>query len=198
MLELDIKPNILDRSRKLLLNSDFIEFDDTNWDTDTVARFNKGEVEAIRFGIKFLKGYMFTIGRTFCIDIQGSYGRNIKIRMTSFYGIGKQALDEKYCQIINSFMDTHHNDIVNRAIKVLNSEGKFELLETAFEKEGIVIKGKRISWENVGTKAYRTYYALFSKNDPKVYKSYNYMDDWNAILVYTLSRRILSEKGLSE
>ncbi|WP_316834328.1 hypothetical protein [Pedobacter nutrimenti] len=192
MLELDIKPNILDRSRKLLLNSDFIEFDDTNWDTDTVARFIKGEVEAIRFGIKFLKGYTFTIGRTFCIDIKGSRGRNIKIRMTSFYGIGKQALDEKYCQIINTFMDTHYNDIVNRAIEVFNSEGKFEVLETSFEKEGVVIKGKHVPLEDVGTKAYRTYYALFSKNDPKIYKSYNYMDDWNAILVYTLSRRILS------
>jgi hypothetical protein len=198
MLELDIKSNILDRSRRLLLNSDFIEFDDTNWDTDTVARFNKGEVEAIRFGIKFLKGYMFTIGRTFCIDIKGPNDRNIKIRMTSFYGIRKQALDKKYCLIINTFINTHHNDIVNRAIKVLNSQGKFEVLKTTFEKEGIVIKNKIIHWEDVGTKVYRTYYTLFSKNDPKIYKSYNYMVDWNAILVYTLSRRILSEKGLLE
>ncbi|HWW42005.1 hypothetical protein, partial [Pedobacter sp.] len=64
-----------------------------------------------------------------------------------------------------------------------------------FSKEGIFIKNKIIYWEDVGTKVYRTYYTLFSKNDPKIYKSYNYMDDWNAILVYTLSRHILSERG---
>jgi hypothetical protein len=41
-----------------------------------------------------------------------------------------------------------------------------------------------------------TIFALFSKSNPKVYKAYSYLNDWNSAVVFTLYKRLLADKGL--
>lgn len=198
MLTLDITPHILDRVRKLTIDPEFIEFDNTNLYTDRATRLNRGEVEGIRFGVKWLSGYKFVIGRTFCIDIKGPENRIIKIRLTTFYGIRKTTLQQKYSLIFDALMGTHHNDMLNKSIRQFNAEGVVQILNTTFSWDWVLIKGKQVPWEDLGTKAYTTYYALFSKKDPTIYQSYSYLEDWNTALVYSLSRHILNHKGFIE
>ena len=43
---------------------------------------------------------------------------------------------------------------------------------------------------------YSTYYAIFSKSNPSIYKTFEFLTDWNTGILYGLSRKILMDKGL--
>lgn len=197
MLETTIKSNILDRHRKLTINLDLIEFDDSRAIRPFATQFSRGEVVALRYGVQFIKGYAFVIGRKYCIDIQGLDDRVIKIRLISLYWIKRKTLRDKFYQILKAYFQTHHKDIVNYYLELFNSQIEVNILETKFRVESIVLKGREIKWEDLGARNYATYYALFSKATPTIYQSYNYLNDWNASVIYSLSQTILSSKNLS-
>ena len=142
-LELHIKSNIFDRPRKLIVDSEFIEFDDANWIDGSIARFERGEIVGLRFGVESINGYKFTIGRIFCVDIKGPDERMIKIRLTSLYRIRRKILYEKFCQIVNALMNTHQYDLANDLLEKFNEGNEINVLGTTFNKTGIVINGKK-------------------------------------------------------
>lgn len=195
-MEFQIKPNVLDRNRKLIIDSENIEFDDSVWVNNPITKFSRCEVASFRYGVKFIKGYRFTIGRTYCIDIKSLDDRIIKIRLISLYGIRKTALFKKFHQILNSFFETHHKDLVAYYLAVFETGLQIDILGTSFRQSGVVINGKEVCWEDLCTTNYSTYYALFSKKDASIYKSFNYLNDWNAAVVYSFTKHVLVEKGL--
>lgn len=195
-MEVQIKTNVLDRNRKLIINSELIEFDGSNFVNSSIAKFSRGEVASFRYGVKMITGYSFNIGRIYCIDIKNLDDQIIKIRLVSLYGIRKKLLFKKFNQILNAFFETHHRDIVEYYLQIFETGIQVNILDTAFNQSEIIIDGKEVKWEDLGTKTYATYFALYSKKHPAVYKSFSYLNDWNTAIVYSFSKQILSEKGL--
>ncbi|MBE9598417.1 hypothetical protein [Pedobacter sp. MC2016-24] len=193
MLEVEIKPNVLDRVRKLIISSDIVTYEDSNWKAVPNTTFNKDEIEALRFGIEPIQGYVFTIGLTYCVDIKGLDGSVMKIRFTSLYGIRGKQLHEKYVSILNALFNTHQEDIINRHIESFNGNSFVEILGTTFNTEGVILNGTDIRYGDLGFKEYKGYYALFSKSNPKLYKAYSYLKDWNSAVVYSLSKQLLAD-----
>src|SRR6266481_4824997 len=101
-LDFILKSSIFDRPRQLVLDPLYLEFDDNNLASSTPTKFLKEEIEGIRFGIKWISGYGFNIGRIYCIDIKNKSGQIIKLRLKSIYGIRKKQLADKYVKIANT------------------------------------------------------------------------------------------------
>lgn len=192
-MELSIKSNIFDRRRHLIINPELVEFDDSDWKDVPVSQFFKGEVTGIRFGIRPINGYKFTIGSKYCIDIKGQNEKAIEIKFTSLYGVRKKLLQEKYYQILETLFNTHQSDIVANYLESFNNGVEVNLSGTIFSKSGITIKGTIIAWQDVRLADYVSYYVLSSIEQPILYKSYNYLDDWNAATIYSLTKHILLE-----
>lgn len=192
MLEIEIKPNLLDRDRKLIVTPDIVTYEDSNWKDIPNTTFNIGEIEGLRFGVEPIQGYVLTIGRRYCVDIKGFDGRLMKIRFTSLYGIRSEQLHEKYVSILNALFNTHQEDIINRHIESFNRNSFVEILGTSFKTEKVTLNGINILYDDLGFKEYKGYYALFSKNNPKLYKTYSYLKDWNSAVVYSLSKQLLA------
>ncbi|MHA4847648.1 hypothetical protein ACX0G7_26010 [Flavitalea antarctica] len=55
---------------------------------------------------------------------------------------------------------------------------------------------KLLLWADVGTQLYSTYYAIYSKSKPDVYQSFEFLDDWNTGVVYSLVETILQTSGV--
>lgn len=195
-MEVQIKTNVLDRNRKLIINSELIEFDDSGFVNTTIAKFSRGEVASFKYGVKLITGYSFTIGRIYCIDIKNLDDQVIKIRLVSLYGIRKKMLFKKFNEILNAFFETHHRDIVTYYLQIFETGIQVNILNTAFNQSEVIINGKEVRWEDLGTKTYATYFALFSIRYPSVYKSYSYLNEWNTAVVYSFSKQVLLQKGL--
>ena len=196
MLEIEIKPNLLDRKRKLIISPDIITYDDSNWKDIPDTTFGKGEVAAYRFGIEPLQGYAFTIGRRYNIDIMGINNQVMKIRFISLYGIRNKELWQKYSTILDALFKTHHEDIFDRCVDSYNKTSSIEILGTRFGPNSLNFGPEELPYSDVGFKAYNTYFALFSKSNPKVYKSYSYLKDWNAGIAYSIAKRIIDDINL--
>lgn len=189
-LNIILRTSIFDKEHALIIDPQFIEYDNTN--------FSKLEIADIRYGLKAINGYRFTIGRIYCIDVKSLDGRIIKIRLKSLYGIRRKRLGEKYKMILHALWKFYINDIVNGFLKEFINKIDFVLLGVTFTQEGIMLDKKReiISWQDLGTKNYWHYYSMFSISNPHKYRTFQYLTDWNTAVLYSVSRDILQAKAL--
>jgi len=194
-LQLDfiLKSSILDRPRQLVLDPLYLEFDDNNLASSTPTKFLKEEIEGIRFGIKWIRGYGFYIGRIYCIDIKNKSGQIIKLRLKSIYGIRKVQLAEKYVKIANTLLRYYFDSLALQHIQSFQNNEHIEILGVKIDAEGVLFDQKigKISWNFLGTKQYQTYYTLFSEVDPNKYKAFEYINHWNTSLLESVIEGIL-------
>jgi hypothetical protein len=197
-IKLTIKSSILDRYRQLVIDKNYIEFGDNELIATPPTKFNKEDITGFRYGIKWINGYQFTIGRTYCIDIQNKNGKIIKLRLKSLYGVRKKQLTNKYIQIVNALHDCFFDDLSRQYLTKFNENIEFELGGLLFSQKGISFKANSdaIPWEDIGTASYRTYYTIYPKSDPNQYKAFEYLYHWNTGVVYSVSRQILKNKGM--
>ena len=197
-LQLNLKSSIFDRYRQLTINKDFLEFDDNELISKDPTKFLKDDIQAFRYGITWINGYQFTIGRTYCVDIQDKQNKIIRIRLKSIYGIRKKMLTDKYIKIVNALYENYFDDISRSYLTMFENNIDFELEGLIFTQSGVILgkKAELITWENIGTGSYVTYYTIYPKSDPTAYKAFEYLHNWNTGIVYSVSRQILKSKGM--
>ena len=163
------------------------------------TRFEKDSIVAYRYGIRWLEGLKFTIGREYQIFLQDKNQKTLKISFKTFYGINKKVLERKYFQIIDKVWDYYFIDITNSYLDKYLNEEPFELCNVKIEKEGVTIKSTAgllsktvlIPWLDLGSSNYVTYFALYSKKAPaNVNCSFKYHEEWNVTILYALIRTI--------
>jgi hypothetical protein len=181
---------MFDNEKLLMIEPGFIEFDNNRW--------SKQEIAELCYGVKGIRGYSFVIGRIYCIDIKNTSGNIIKIRLKSLYRVRRKQLGEKYRLILSTLFENFINDISLSFIEKFKNKVEFTILGVTFTQEGIIFGNlsETISWFDLGTRNYRTYYSLFSNQDPRKYKTFQYLTDWNTVVLYSVSRSILKLKGL--
>jgi hypothetical protein len=197
-LDFILKSSIFDRSRQLVLDPLYLEFDDNNLVSSTPTKFLKEEIEGIRYGIKWIRGYGFYIGRIYCIDIKNRSGQIIKLRLKSIYGIRKEQLADKYVKIANTLFRYYFDAIALQHIESYQNNQPTEIVGVKIDARGIVFDQKigKISWNFLGTKRYHTYYSLFSEVDPNKYKAFEYLHHWNTSLLESVIEAILKMRSL--
>ena len=67
-LEFMVRSSVMDRARLLVIAPTYLEFDDQDILSAPPTRLLKTEIEALRYGVKPIRGYRFRIGRIYCID----------------------------------------------------------------------------------------------------------------------------------
>lgn len=190
-----IKSSILDRKRKLSIHDEFIEFEDNDLATGNNSKFYSKDITSFRFGLKWINGYKFTIGRIYCIDVKNKENQIIKLRLKSIYGIRINELHKKYASIVNKLIDIHFKRISEKYIQQFRNRDEFILLSIKFLEEGIQLKNKKkILWEDLGTKNYHNKYNLFSKSDKNVYVIFEYFSDWNTVVLFSVIEQIIIDK----
>lgn len=195
---LSVKSSIFDRKRELVLDKEFLTYDNKDRIGVPPAKIAKQDIADFRFGVRWIKGYSFIIGRIYCVDIKSSSGELIKIRLKSLYGVNRQLLAEKYETIVNTLYNNYFDDVTRQYLKLYADGADFEILGIYFRQDGILMskKGDLIVWEDIGTRSYATYYALYIKSNPTVYKAFEYLNDWNTGILYSVSRGILQRRNL--
>jgi hypothetical protein len=184
----------------LTIDPTYIQFDDNDLINKPQTRFKKDDIKGFRYGIKWIKGYQFTIGRIYCIDIQDKNDRIIKLRLKSLYGIRKNQLNDKYLEILENLYDNFFDEISLKYLSKFDENIDFELGGLIFSQKGILFnkQSEFVSWNNIETSSFMTYYSIYPKSNPHSYKVFEYLNDWNTGILYSVSRQILKNKGLFE
>jgi hypothetical protein len=191
-----VRSTLLDRPRLLVIDAQYIEFDDQDRVSMPPTRFLKTEIQALRYGVKGISGYRFRIGRIYCIDVRDISGRVIKIRLKSVYRVRRKLLGEKYQQITNSLFKYYFHDMTRHYLRQFQEGQSVELLGVNLSQQAVLFDEKAgwVGWEFLGTKRYWHYYTLYSEESPDNYRAFVFLDDWNAGVLRGLIEMILKEK----
>lgn len=195
-MEFMVRASILDRPRRLTLDPGFVEFDDKDLVSAAPTRFLKNEIEGVRYGIKPIQGYLFRIGRIYCVDIRDAGGRVLKIRLKSVYRVRRKLLGNKYQAIANAVFRYYLHDKIRHHVERFRAGHSVELLGIDLDSQGVLFdeKAGRISWHFLGTKRYWHYYTLFSEAEPGHYRAVVFLEDWNAGVLQGVIEAILKDK----
>ncbi len=190
-LTITLKDTLFNKKNTLVITPESIEFKN--------AGLSKLDIDEIRHGVKKLiwfDGIYF--GRKYCIDIKSHLGTVIRIRLHSAYGIRRKRLYKKYNIIVDALWENYMLDVAESFVKLYKNKIDFDLLGILFSQAGIQLtqQSDLIPWEDVGTKNYSRYFAIFSKENADNYKTFYYLEDWNTDILNYVSGYILKEKKL--
>ncbi|OCK50083.1 hypothetical protein BA768_05460 [Chryseobacterium sp. CBo1] len=197
MKEFTIVRGLFDtRKRQLIINKNLIKFENKDKREDLFTIISKEEIAGVRYGVHFIKGLEFYIGREYQIFIQNKSGKEFKIFFKLFYKRKLQEKHQLFCDIIDALWQYFFNDILNNYIEKFNCNQNFTLAGITFKNVCIQFDSKEISYEDLSVKKYYHYFVLYSKKDQYINKMLNYLKDKDAIILNELLNCIIKNEQL--
>lgn len=195
--EIKYKTNFYSKEKQIVFSENAISLYCNN---NLLIHIDKDNIKDCRFGVGWIRGINFYIGRIYCIDISNGNDKLIKIRLRSLYGINKIILGKKYKDLLDKLYEFYLNEKILNCIANIDNGIDVPIADVIFKKEGVCLDSKKpeefVEWNDLNTIAYSYYYSLSSKKKPEFYKAFTYLKEWNAVLLYSISRQILKNKGL--
>jgi hypothetical protein len=143
-------------------------------------------------------------GREYFFILRNSSNQTLKINYRSFFGIKKKAGNELYDTIGDALWTYYFSHIANGYLKKYDEGEEFKIGNVTFSVNGITLnkdtvfkKNIFIAWDNIRTKSYHSYFAIYAHDDASsTNKGYNYKDEWNTNVLYSTLRTILRSKNI--
>lgn len=189
---------------KLVINPDYIKFTKKSFLSSTEIKFDINNISGYKYGIYWIRGLEFTIGREYQIYLKDHNNKVLKLKFRTYYGYKKEKLHQTYASIHSDLWHTYFKNIASDFLNKFEKEQPFEISGVKFTKDGVTIKtsgilreeDKSILWKEIDTHDYQTYFVIFSKKDPmNINRGYSYKEDWNTDILFNVIRTILNSKN---
>jgi hypothetical protein len=190
--------------RKLILNQNEIKFDSKDLKNDSFISFRKDEISEYNFGVKWMK-YKFVFGREYVITIRSINNQIIKINFKTYFGRKKNEYHTLCNEILASLWEYYFEEIAANYIQKHEVGEEIKIGEVKITKDGLNIlstaslkqKNEFIPWEQVRTRSYSTYFAIYSKDNAiNVNRGYSYLNDWNTNILHSVIKTLLKRKEI--
>jgi hypothetical protein len=202
-LNIIIQRGVFDRKqRQLLITPEFIQFENKSGSTPFTT-FKKEEISEYRYGINWIRGFEFTVGREYVILIRNTSGEVLKINFKSFYGIKKKEYHHEYNLILDKLWEFYFGRVGAKLVNEHKKGNEVTIGNATLTDEGIIFSDsgllknqqKLVTWDDVTTKEYYTYLAVYSAIDPaKFNATFSFFKDWNTMVLFSVIKRILQDK----
>ncbi|WP_172336719.1 hypothetical protein [Mucilaginibacter sp. SG564] len=152
-------------------------------------------IAGFRYGVSWVRGYAFTIGRQYFIEIQTDQQKVISIKLGSYYSIRKKLYDQLWSEIIHQLWRYYFVNQYNYYYDLYKINQAFELCGIYFHPNGIGWDALNIlQWNEVGISSYYNYFMIYNRKNKKQYKSRSFAKDWNAVVLQAVLKEIVDEK----
>jgi len=150
---------------------------------------------AFKYGLKGISGYAFNIGRRYLIDIRDNKGKTFTIGMTSLYSIRKKLYGDLWLEIVRKLWDYYFDANARQFYQLYANKERFDLAGLEFHPFGIKIGEKGLFWNEIGLSNYKSYFMVHHRENLAIKKAFHFKDDWNALLLQTILKAIVSEQN---
>lgn len=171
------------RKRQLIINENYIKFESKDNKKDLFKIINKEDISDIRYGIHFIKGLEFYIGREYQIFIKSKSGKEVKINFKLFYRRKLKEKHQLFCDIIDKLWSLYLDDMTESFLKKIEEKEDFFLCGIQFSADRIKFNNKELLFKDLEIKNYYHYFMVYSKNDHYQNKMLYYLKDDNAVIV---------------
>lgn len=122
------------RKRQLIINGNYIKFESKDNKKDLFKIINKKDISGIRYGIHFIKGLEFYIGREYQIFIKSKSGKEVKINFKLFYRRKLKEKHQLFCDIIDKLWSLYLDDMTESFLKKIEEKKIFSCVESSFQQ----------------------------------------------------------------
>jgi len=151
-------------------------------------------IAAFRFGIKELKGFQFSFGRQYYIELKDFSCNRYKIKFNTLYGIKNKEYYRVWADLLQDIWDYYMANQLNYYTEMYNIQQMFELAGLTVYPDGISWdKHNKLPWDKIALKSYQNYFMVHNIDDPSQYKCCIFSIDWNAVIVQSLLKDIIKE-----
>ncbi|WPU96602.1 hypothetical protein SNE25_13850 [Mucilaginibacter sabulilitoris] len=152
-------------------------------------------ITGFRYGVNWINGYAFTIGRQYFIEIQNEQQKIISIKLTSYYNIRKKLYSKLWTDIIQQLWRNYFVNVYNYYYELYNIRQTFDLCGIRFHVNGIGWEPQNIlQWNAIGISSYQSYFMIYNSNNKSQNKSRSFANDWNAVVLQALLKKIVEER----
>jgi hypothetical protein len=192
------------KKNNLSIHDKGIIYDFYNWGKKKRIEILKENITDYRYGIKWIRGFEFIIGRQYQIFIKDINNKTTRFIFRTYYGIRKKELHSIYSGVHSDLWELFFREIGQNYISKLENKEDFCIGDVKFSEKGVTIKvsgfaseeEKLILWDDLETKDYHTYFTIFSKkNAININRGYSYMNDWNTDLLFNVIGTYLNNKS---
>ncbi|MFT4205138.1 MAG: hypothetical protein QM610_14630 [Chitinophagaceae bacterium] len=157
------------------------------------------EIRSFRFGVSWIKGYAFVIGRNYKIEIKYGDHMIITFKLISLYKQRLEIQQKIYSDILDTLLE---NIFPNRIISYLNdikTGNTISIENLKLNKYGIFLQNHELTpWSTINLKAYSTYLAIFNKQHGDIYRSFDYINDWDTLIIYNVCKNLIDQTIIAE
>ncbi len=154
------------------------------------------EIAAFRFGVRELKGFKYSFGRQYFIELKDFNCKLCRIKFNSLYGIKNKEYYRVWADLLQDIWDYYLANQLNYYLEMFNIQQVFVLAGVKFQPEGISWnKQQVIPWDKVELKSYQSYFMLHHADDPDQFKCCIFSIDWNAVVLQSLLKAVIKEQA---
>ncbi|WP_294232085.1 hypothetical protein [uncultured Chryseobacterium sp.] len=197
MKEFTIVRGLFDtRKRALIIDEERIRFENKDLKNDLFTVIDKKDITGIRYGIHFINGYHFTIGREYLIFIRLSSGNELRISFKLFYGRKLKEKHQLYVEIVDALWDCFFNDILDQYDRKLENSEVLTIAGIEIAGDRIKFNGSEILFKELELKRYYHCFMVFSKKNPHLNKMLYYLKDQDAVILLNILNNIIKNERL--
>lgn len=195
MKEFTIVRGLFDtRKRSLIIDEDFIKYENKDHNEDLFTILKKSDIVGIRYGIHFIKGYSFYIGREYQIFIRDQSNKELKIYFKLFYGRKLNEKHQLYNDILDEIWDNFIGDICQSYLEKFRNNEKFNLAGIEILNDRIQFDKTEIFIKDLEVKTYKQYFIICSRNDQYKNKMLYYLKDKDAVILLNIVTKIINNE----
>lgn len=152
------------------------------------------DIAAFRFGVRELKGFRYTFGRQYFIELKDFKHNLYRIKFSSFYGIKNKEYYRVWADLLQDIWDYYLANQLNYYSEMFNIQQVFDLAGVTFHADGISWnKQQKVTWDKVGLKSCQSHFMIHHTDNPDQFKCCVFSIDWNAVVLQSLLKDIIRE-----
>jgi len=185
---------------KLVFDKDFFSYEVKPGVIETIQ---KHDIHELRYGVRWIS-FRLVVGREHQIFIRSIEGKVIKICFRTYFGRKKKEQFALYVEIINKLWEFYFSDLADELLKEFDKGNEVLIGDVTLTSNHLIlnvnqllnVKRIEIPWEDVRTRNYYSYFSIYSEKNPTdINRGYDYLKDWNTLLLISVVRGILQHNG---
>lgn len=207
-ITLEIKHNMfVKKSSKITIAPDALLIQPNKTFSKNIIRIPKENIQDFRYGVKWLSGFKFIIGREYQLFIRTKDNSEYSIRTKTFYGYKRDQLHSEFYTMVNHIWNIYFRKITNDYLTKYTQGINIQVCDVLITSDGINLESgssfKRtrnfIKWDDLGSRIYHSNYSLYSKeNAVEINNSFYFMADWNVSVLSGLIETILKMRNKTD
>jgi len=152
------------------------------------------DIVSFRYGVNWITGYQFTIGRQYVIELLDTKKQVTSIKLTSYYQVKRKRYYQLYADIINRLWANYFAEKLNDYYDLYKKKAEFKVSDVNFHPFGISWYDGGIFCNDIALRNYFTYFMINKTDDLNKPKRCSFKNDWDALLLQVLLKKIIEEQ----